>query len=158
MSLALEELNGCLKLKADYNLIKLIKEGCFNWEIKWYIVMMEVKALCWLKHFVTHKGKLLSRVRLCVPKDCSLSGSLVHGTFQARVLEWVAISFSIVNHKALCKYELFLKWEFTLKHCWLSSILPGWLSKGNRIDRFSDQTWIVELQFIEFITNIQWEV
>ena len=26
--------------------------------------------------------------------DCSLPGSLVHGIFQARVLEWVAISFS----------------------------------------------------------------
>ena len=28
------------------------------------------------------------------PMDCSLSGSSVHGIFQARVLEWVAISFS----------------------------------------------------------------
>ena len=31
---------------------------------------------------------------LCDPMDCSLSGSSVHGIFQARVLEWVAISFS----------------------------------------------------------------
>ena len=31
---------------------------------------------------------------LCVPIDCSLSGSSLHGIFQARVLEWVAISFS----------------------------------------------------------------
>ena len=28
------------------------------------------------------------------PMDCSLSGSCVHGIFQARVLEWGAISFS----------------------------------------------------------------
>ena len=28
------------------------------------------------------------------PMDCSLQGSSVHGIFQARVLEWVAISFS----------------------------------------------------------------
>ena len=28
------------------------------------------------------------------PMDCSLTGSSVHGIFQARVLEWVAISFS----------------------------------------------------------------
>ena len=27
--------------------------------------------------------------------DCSLPGSSVHGVFQARVLEWVAIAFSI---------------------------------------------------------------
>ena len=26
--------------------------------------------------------------------DCSLPGSSIHGIFQARVLEWVAISFS----------------------------------------------------------------
>ena len=31
---------------------------------------------------------------LCDPMDCSLSGSLVHEIFQAKVLEWVAISFS----------------------------------------------------------------
>ena len=26
--------------------------------------------------------------------DCSLTGSSIHGIFQARILEWVAISFS----------------------------------------------------------------
>ena len=31
---------------------------------------------------------------LCDPMDCSLLGSSVHGIFQARVLDWVAISFS----------------------------------------------------------------
>ena len=35
-----------------------------------------------------------SCLTLCNPMDCSLSGSSVHGIFQARVLEWVAISFS----------------------------------------------------------------
>ena len=28
------------------------------------------------------------------PMDCSLTGSSVHGILQARILEWVAISFS----------------------------------------------------------------
>ena len=31
---------------------------------------------------------------LCDPMDCSLPGSSIHGIFQARVLEWAAISFS----------------------------------------------------------------
>ena len=31
---------------------------------------------------------------LCDPMDCSPSGSSVHGILQARILEWVAISFS----------------------------------------------------------------
>ena len=40
------------------------------------------------------KVKSLSRVQLCNPMDCSLPGSCIHGILQARVLEWVAISFS----------------------------------------------------------------
>ena len=35
-----------------------------------------------------------SCLTLCNPKNCSLPGSSVHGIFQARILEWVAISFS----------------------------------------------------------------
>ena len=31
---------------------------------------------------------------LCDPVDCRLPGSSIHGIFQARILEWVAISFS----------------------------------------------------------------
>ena len=31
---------------------------------------------------------------LCDPMDCSLPGSSVRGIFQARILEWVAISFT----------------------------------------------------------------
>ena len=32
---------------------------------------------------------------LCDPMDCSLPGSSAHGIFQARVLEWGAIAFSL---------------------------------------------------------------
>ena len=31
---------------------------------------------------------------LCDPVDCSPPGSSIHGILQARILEWVAISFS----------------------------------------------------------------
>ena len=37
---------------------------------------------------------ILNPPTLCDPMDCSLSVSSVHGIFQARVLEWIAISFS----------------------------------------------------------------
>ena len=37
-----------------------------------------------------------SCLTLCHPMDCSLPGPCVHGIFQARVLEWVAIAFSIL--------------------------------------------------------------
>ena len=33
------------------------------------------------------------------PMDRSLQGSSIHGIFQARVLEWGAIAFSIVDHR-----------------------------------------------------------
>ena len=40
------------------------------------------------------------------PMDCSPPGSSVHGIFQARVLEWVAIAFShkgvLFSHKKEC--------------------------------------------------------
>ena len=37
------------------------------------------------------KGQFLF---LCNPMNCSLPDSSVHGIFQARILEWVAISYS----------------------------------------------------------------
>ena len=38
-----------------------------------------------------------SRLTLCDPVDCSPPGSSIHGILQARILEWVAISFSAVK-------------------------------------------------------------
>ena len=38
---------------------------------------------------------LQSCLTLCDPMDCGLPDSSVHGIFQARVLEWVTIVFSI---------------------------------------------------------------
>ena len=50
-------------------------------------------------HFLLQciKGKSESEVAqscptLCDPMDCSLPGFSVHGIFQARILEWVAIA------------------------------------------------------------------
>ena len=52
-------------------------------------------------HFLLHCMKVKSEsevAQLCPtlsdPMDCSLPGSSVHGIYQARVLEWVAIAFS----------------------------------------------------------------
>ena len=54
-----------------------------------------------------------SCLTLCNPMDCNLPGSSVHGIFQARILEWVAISSSrahgvwvivkrVVDRQCLC--------------------------------------------------------
>ena len=39
---------------------------------------------------------------LCDPMNCSLPGSSVHEIFQARILEWVAISYSIYICVCVC--------------------------------------------------------
>ena len=36
-----------------------------------------------------------SYLTFCDPMDCSPPGSFVHGILQARILEWVATSFSL---------------------------------------------------------------
>ena len=48
------------------------------------------------KNFAAAAAKSLqSCPTLCDPMDCSLLGSSIHGIFQAKVLEWGAIAFSI---------------------------------------------------------------
>ena len=49
-----------------------------------------------LNHFssVQFRSVAKSSPALCKPRDCSPPGSSVHGILQARILEWVAISFS----------------------------------------------------------------
>ena len=72
-----------------------------------------VRIKCQLKV----KVKLLSHVRLCDPMDCSLPGSSVHGIFQARILEWVAISFSRTESILMrwIKLELIIQSEINQK-------------------------------------------
>ena len=41
-----------------------------------------------------------SCLTLSDPMDCSLPGSSIHGSFQARLLEWVAIAFSVGRLRA----------------------------------------------------------
>ena len=47
---------------------------------------------------VLHSATQL-HLSLCDPMDYSLPGSSVHGIFQARILEWVAISYSRNKHQ-----------------------------------------------------------
>ena len=49
---------------------------------------------------------------LCDPTDCSPPDSSVHGIFQAKVLEWGAIAFSVLTEEISLKLLLFLKQGF----------------------------------------------
>ena len=57
-----------------------------------YILSTEAKAM----HSKLFENELVTQLclALCNPMDCSLTGSSIHGILQARVREWVAISFS----------------------------------------------------------------
>ena len=64
----------------------------------------ESTVMCkiWVNIFSLKKRKSESEViqsclTLCNPMNCSLPVSSVHGIFQARVLEWIAVSFSRVS-------------------------------------------------------------
>ena len=48
----------------------------------------------WDDHQYACMSVAQSRRSVCVPMDCSLPGSSVHGIFRARILEWVAMYFS----------------------------------------------------------------
>ena len=82
---------------------------------------------------------------LCDPMDCSLPGSSVHGIFQTRILEWIAISFS------KCLLWVYHIW---LLLCW-GMFLLGLLSGG-----FSffiiNRCWILSKAFFASIEIIIW--
>ena len=60
-------------------LFPVVMYGCDSWTIKKAVCCVLVAQLC---------------PTLCDPMDCNPPASSVHKIFQARILEWVAISFS----------------------------------------------------------------
>ena len=66
---------------------------------EWFIQCIDFMWFYFDNNLFIHHNNSESEVAhscltLCDPMDCSLPGSSVHGIFHARVLEWIAISFS----------------------------------------------------------------
>ena len=71
------------------------------------------------------------------PMDCSLPGSSIHGIFQARVLEWGAVAFSVGHFSSVQFFatlwtigaRLFCPLEFSRQEYWsgLPCPPPGYL-------------------------------
>ena len=60
-----------------------------------------------------------SCLTLSHPMDCSLPGSSVHGIFQARVLEWGVIAFSINQDKHAQILFCIIRWWLGLAKQWV---------------------------------------
>ena len=67
------------------------KESDTTEQLNWTEVGMDSKEVCVC---VCVCVLVAQSCWLCDPMDCSLPGSSVHGILQARILEWVAITFS----------------------------------------------------------------
>ena len=80
-------------------------------------------------HFLLQCTKMKSEsevaqscLTLSDPMDCSLTGTSVHGIFQARVLEWGAIAFSNINLMA----TKLISWFNLNNRILLCSFLTKW--------------------------------
>ena len=74
--------------------------GTMKWYIKQLLLITKNKHLKLMNlvlFFVYESVKSHSCLTLYDPMDYSPPGSSVHGIFQARILVWVAISFSRVS-------------------------------------------------------------
>ena len=58
------------------------------------VLRLVIALHAYAKGYMAHAKSFQSRPTLCNPMDCSLPGFSVHGILQARILEWVAISYS----------------------------------------------------------------
>ena len=79
-------------LFAQFSSVLGINNGCFLFG--WFFFVLLLDRCEHLNSLAKWSEVAQSYPTLCDPMDCSLLRSSVHGIFQARVLEWVAISFS----------------------------------------------------------------
>ena len=84
------------------------------------------------------------------PMDCSLPGSSTHGVFQARVLEWDAIAFSMTKLESILKSrDITLSTKVRLVKAMVFPVVmygcESWIVKKaehQRIDAFERWYWI----------------
>ena len=83
--------------------VQLVKKKCHSgtlshnqfWSSSSEVLLKRCVCVCVHTHTHTHAHSVAqSSLTLCDPIGCSPQGSFVHGIFQARILEWVAIFIS----------------------------------------------------------------
>ena len=137
----------------------------------WYLVFLNIQDSplrlhfdIWVVVFVVVRS--LSCVWLfCHPVDQSLPASSVHGTSQARILEWVAISFSrasswLKNRTHICTGRQILYHWATVAYQELipGSQWPGLLLQWSQVAWMTDWEWLQRrlgrlLHYIQYSTS-----
>ena len=75
--------------------------------------------------------------------DCSLPGSSIHGIFQARVLEWGAIAFSLSYASKVILKILQAKLQQYVNHEFPDVLAEFRKGRGTR-DQIANIHWIIE--------------
>ena len=97
--------------------------------------------------------KSLSHVQLCDPMDYSLQGSSVHRIYQARILEWLAISFSRGSSQPR---------DWTWVSCIAGRLLTGWVrrevQKSESDSVLFGSLWLLQARILEWVafSLLQW--
>ena len=65
-------------------------QGNYNFPVS----SLHFKHLCQIFLMCVHAQSLSNVLTVCDPIDCSPPGCFVHGVLQARIPEWIAISYS----------------------------------------------------------------
>ena len=103
----------------------------------------------------------LSCLTLRDPMHCSLPGSSIHGVFQARVLEWDAIAFSVLLQQKAQLYNPFkLYFSYHLAN-WVYKIHMGRSMKPCEETLPYYEDWallLIMYSIITFIIHSQWNI
>ena len=103
---------------------------------------------------------------LCDPTDCSLPGSYVHGIFQARILEWVAISkkgntkecsnyctIPLISHASKVMLKILQARFQQYVNCEFPDVQAGFRKGRETRDQIANFHWIID-KAREFQKNI----
>ena len=112
---------------------KIFKIKLHFMKIKFY---EENKTEIWVQVEVSFVVFLVTQScpTLCDPVDCSPQGSSVHRIFQARILEWVAISCSKGSSQSR-------DWTFVSWVSWIAGRL--FTHQGNREAQLEEMMWLL---------------
>ena len=102
-----------------------------NISVQWWVVFC---ALCCAQLCLA----------LCVPMGCSLPGFSVHGIFQARIQEWVAISFFKEDSRPRDRTHVSC---ISCIDRWILHYWTTWLTAHNSLQDYDspDITWLTDL-------------